>query len=79
MTGKPLQDPPAQIDRAVELKAKWCMETGQLWQIGPHRLLCADFRETGEALVDLASRLYVGDRAAAPWSPIVPNLHGPAG
>ena len=32
-------------DKAAELKAKWGTETGQLWQIGPNRLLCADCRE----------------------------------
>ena len=30
--GTPLTDPPAQIDKAAELKAKWGTETGQLWQ-----------------------------------------------
>jgi len=40
-----LQEPPAQIDKAAELQRKWGTETGQLWQIGPNRLLCADCRE----------------------------------
>lgn len=36
-------DPPeAQTDRADELREKWGTEVGQLWQIGPHRLLCGD-------------------------------------
>src|SRR5208337_1714546 len=39
-----LKDPPAQIDRAVELKAKWGTTAGQLWQIGAHRILCGDCR-----------------------------------
>jgi DNA modification methylase len=39
------QDPTAQVDRAIELKAKWGTEAGQLWQIGPHRLLSKDSRE----------------------------------
>ena len=39
-----LKDPPAQIDRAVELKAKWGTAAGQLWQIGDHRILCGDCR-----------------------------------
>jgi hypothetical protein len=38
-------DPPAQIDRAGELQAKWGTERGQTWQIGPHRLVCGDCRE----------------------------------
>jgi DNA modification methylase len=35
------------IDRAGELGAKWDTETGQLWQIGPHRPLCGDCQEAG--------------------------------
>ena len=35
-------DPPAQIDRAAEFQKKWGTESGQLYQIGPHRLLCGD-------------------------------------
>jgi hypothetical protein len=38
-------DPPAQIDKAGELQAKWGTKRGQAWQIGPHRLLCGDCRE----------------------------------
>ncbi len=38
-------DPDAQIDRAVELQKKWGTAHGQLWTIGPHRLLCADCRD----------------------------------
>ena len=40
-----LVDPPAQVDRAGELKAKWGTERGQVWTIGPHRLVCGDCRE----------------------------------
>ena len=35
-------DAEPQIDRAAELLEKWQVETGQLWQIGEHRLLCGD-------------------------------------
>jgi DNA modification methylase len=38
-------DPPAQIDRAAELKQKWGTKSGQLWQIGEHRIVCADCRD----------------------------------
>ncbi len=31
-----------QVDRAEELRAEWGTETGQLWTIGKHRLLCGD-------------------------------------
>lgn len=29
-------------ERADELRAKWKTESGQLWQVGPHRLCCGD-------------------------------------
>jgi len=37
-----LEDPGAQIDRAEELREKWGVESGQLWQLGEHRLICGD-------------------------------------
>ena len=37
-----LDDPPARIDEAEELRKKWGVERGQLWRIGGHRLLCGD-------------------------------------
>jgi len=36
------EDPGAQVDRAEELREKWGAETGQLWQLGEHRLICGD-------------------------------------
>ena len=33
-----------QVDRAEELRVKWGVESGQLWLIGEHRLLCGDCR-----------------------------------
>jgi len=38
----PEEAPEAEIDRAEELRVKWGVEHGQLWQIGRHRLLCGD-------------------------------------
>jgi DNA modification methylase len=35
-------DAEPQIDKADELRAKWGVEPGQLWELGGHRLLCGD-------------------------------------
>jgi DNA modification methylase len=35
-------DAEPQIDKAEELREKWGVETGQLWQLGEHRILCGD-------------------------------------
>lgn len=34
--------PEPNFEKADELRAKWATELGQLWQIGPHRLICGD-------------------------------------
>ena len=39
---EPEEAPEAQVDKAEELREKWGVEYGQLWQIGRHRLLCGD-------------------------------------
>ena len=51
---EPLQDPEPQIDRAEELQEKWGTERGQIWQIGPHRLICGDCtdKKTHELLIE---------------------------
>jgi site-specific DNA-methyltransferase (adenine-specific) len=40
--GEAGKDTEAQIDRAEELRQKWGVEPGQLWQLGEHRLICGD-------------------------------------
>jgi DNA modification methylase len=45
--GRDLIEVPAQIDKAAELQAKWGTARGQVWEIGPHRLVCGDCREKG--------------------------------
>jgi 16S rRNA G966 N2-methylase RsmD len=37
-----VEDVEPQIDRAEELREKWGVESGQLWQLGEHRLICGD-------------------------------------
>ena len=35
-------DAEPQIDKAEELRAKWGVEVGQVWQLGEHRITCGD-------------------------------------
>lgn len=52
------EDVEPQIDKAEELREKWGVESGQLWQLGEHRLICGDC--TDKAVVD---RVMGGERA----------------
>lgn len=54
----PPEDPGAQIDKAEELRQKWNVESGQLWQLGDHRLICGDC--TDRAVVE---RVMGGEKA----------------
>ena len=53
------EDAEPQIDKAEELRIKWGVESGQLWQIGEHKLICGD--STDKAVVE---RLMGGEKAA---------------
>ena len=44
------EDTEPQIDRADELRQEWGTETGQLWQLGEHRLICGNC--TDKAVVE---------------------------
>jgi len=39
--GAPADTPPM-VDKAEELRVKWGTETGQLWRLGEHRLICGN-------------------------------------
>jgi len=54
------EDVEPQIDKAEELREKWQVQTGQLWQLGAHRLICGDC--TDKAVVD---RVMGGEVAGA--------------
>ena len=55
---KPLDDPGPKFDEAEELRKKWDVESGQLWLLGEHRLLCGD----STSVTDV-TRLMNGERA----------------
>ena len=52
------EDVEPQIDKAEELREKWGVESGQLWQLGEHRLICGDC--TDRAVVE---RVMGGEKA----------------
>jgi len=53
------EDVEPQIDKAEELREKWGVESGQLWKLGEHRLICGDC--TDKAVVE---RVMGGEKAA---------------
>jgi hypothetical protein len=42
------RDAPPKDSQGAELRKKWKVEPGQLWQLGRHRLLCGDARDLRE-------------------------------
>jgi len=56
---EPVVDPGPQIDKAEELQKVWQVQTGDIWQLGKHRLACGDC--TDKATVD---RLMQGEKAS---------------
>jgi site-specific DNA-methyltransferase (adenine-specific) len=55
--------PEAEMDRAAELTAKWGTARPQLWQAGPHRILCGDATS-----IEDVGRLLGGERASMLWT-----------
>jgi len=61
--GPLLEDPGPQLDRAEELRAKWGVESGQLWRLGDHRLLCGDSTRREDV-----ERVMAGEQAEMVWT-----------
>ena len=55
-------DAEPQIDKAEELRVKWNVQSGQMWQLGEHRIICGDC--TDKAVVD---RVMGGEKADLAW------------
>ena len=64
------EPPEPEIDRAAELQKKWGTELGQLWQIGEHRLICGDCRDSEVVATVMAGNEY----AALVTSPPYPGV-----
>jgi len=56
-------DAEPQIDRAAELNEKWQVVTGDLWQIGEHKLLCGDSTKREDV-----ERVMAGEKARLVWT-----------
>lgn len=60
---EPPDAPEPQIDKAEELRVKWGVESGQLWQLGEHRLICGDCTDkvVVERVLDIQPEIMVTD------------------
>lgn len=57
------EDVGPQIDRAEELRVKWGVESGQVWALGEHRVVCGDCTDRG-----VVERVMGGERAEMVWT-----------
>jgi len=55
-------DAEPQVDKAEELRQKWNVQSGQMWQLGEHRIICGDC--TDRAVVE---RVMSGEKADLAW------------
>jgi hypothetical protein len=67
---KPLiENPGAEMDQADELQEKWACEPGQVWTLGPHRIVCGDSLDRR-----LVEPLLAGQRHHICWTDLPYNL-----
>lgn len=59
--GEPPEAPDPEIDRAAELQEKWGTALGQIWQVGRHRLVCEDCRQSDKLFDNQKYDLLVTD------------------
>jgi len=55
---EPVEDAEPQIDKAEELRVKWGVEMGDLWQLGDHRVICGDCTDA-----EVVARVMDGEKA----------------
>lgn len=60
---EPVSDPGAQVAKAEELRGKWGVQSGDLWQLGEHRLICGDCTDAA-----VVARVMGGEKAVCMWT-----------